>query len=636
MNFFEHQDIARRNTRRLVLLLSLATLTLIAITTLVFAVVMLGLNTNGYVTYEDQGLWAALTSVVGWQALTVIATLVLLFVSMGGLFKMLQLRSGGRAVAEALGGKLINLNSAGADERQLLNVVEEMAIASGTPVPPVYLLEEKSINAFAAGHTPQDAVIGITRGAIEQLNRDELQGVIAHEFSHILHGDMRLNIRLVGLLNGILVISLLGHMMLRSAYFRGPRRSNRDNSQMAILSLGALLILIGSIGTFFGNWIKAAVSRQREFLADASAVQFTRNPDGIAGALKKIAGSSVGSKLQASDAAEFSHMYFGQGVGSSFNRMMATHPPVDERIRRIAPQWDGQAPSAKTASPDSSAPASNFQAGSTDINAVDASIESIGQAMPQHLARAQLLLASLDTQLRDAAHDTFAARALVFGLLLSRDEAVRERQWQHLAEVTADGDWENLKPLAEAARDTNPEGRLPLLELALPALKQLSKGQYAEFKKTVEYLIAADGRISLMEWALSRIVFQQLEAQTPTRNTLKLRYCQRECELVLSLTAHAGARDADEARGAFAAANAELPFADLTLIPSNQIQLTQLDRAIERLKRLKPLEKPALLKAMSRAIFYNDRVTAIEAELFRALADSLDCPVPPILAGEHS
>ena len=641
MNFFQHQDIARRNTRRLVILLGLATLTLIAITTLAFAVAMLSLNTDGYVSYAEQGFWPTLKSVLSWQSLFVIALVVVTFVTLGGLFKMRQLRGGGRAVAEALGGKLINLDSGTGPERQLLNVVEEMAIASGTPVPPVYVLEEQSINAFAAGHTPQDAVIGITRGAIEQLNRDELQGVIAHEFSHILHGDMRLNIRLVGLLNGILVISLLGHMLLRSAYFRAPRRSSRDNSHMAVLGLGLLLIVIGSIGTFFGSWIKAGVSRQREFLADASAAQFTRNPEGIAGALKKIGGSAVGSKLEASDAAEFSHMYFGQGVGSGFNRMMATHPPVQERIRRLQPHWDGTITAAAAAGSSSNGDAaeqiSGFQAsaGAIDLGSVDASINSIGQAMPEHLARAQVLLASLDQKLRDAAHDTFAARAVVFGLLLDDEEPVLERQWQHLSEVTPAEDWPNLKPCIEAAQHTHPEGRLPLLELALPALKQLSKAQHEAFKQTVEYLIAADGRVSLMEWALSRIVFNQLEPRTPYRKSLKLRDCQPECALVLSLIVHADAQNADEARGAFQAGAAELPFDNLQWIPRRDIQLSQLDRAVERLNNLKPLDKPALLKAISRSIFFNEKVSAIEAELFRALADSLDCPVPPILAGQR-
>lgn len=650
MNFFQHQDIARRNTRRLVILLGLATLTLIAITTLAFAVVMLGLNTNGYVSYTEQGLWPTIQSVLGWRSLSVIALAVLTFVTLGGLFKMHQLRGGGRTVAEALGGKLINLDSGTGPERQLLNVVEEMAIASGTPVPPVYLLEEQSINAFAAGHTPQDAVIGITRGAIEQLNRDELQGVIAHEFSHILHGDMSLNIRLVGLLNGILVISLLGHMMLRSAYFRAPRRSNRDNSHMAVLGLGVLLIVIGAIGTFFGNWIKAGVSRQREFLADASAVQFTRNPDGIAGALKKIAGTPMGSKLEAADASEFSHMYFGQGVGRSFNRMMATHPPVQERIRRLLPRWDGTlatttaaaatGPSTSAASPSISTDAieqiSGFQGSAVNLDSIDASINSIGQAMPEHLARAQVLLASLDQQLRDAAHDTFAARAVVFGLLLTDEEAVLTRQWKHLAEVTPTEDWPNLKPCIEAAQHTDPEGRLPLLELALPALKQLSKSQYETFKQTVNYLIAADGRVSLMEWALSRIVFNQLEPRAPYRKALKLRDCQPECALVLSLIVHAGAQNAEEARGSFQAGAAQLPFDDLQWIPRRDIQLSQLDQAVERLNNLRPLHKPALLKAISRSIFFDQQVSAIEAELFRALADSLDCPVPPILAGQRS
>ena len=643
MNFFQHQDMARRNTRRLVILLGLATLALIAITTVAFAVVVLGLNTEGYVSYAEQGLWPTLKSVLSWQSLSVIALIVLSFVTLGGLFKMRQLRSGGRAVAEALGGKLINLDSGTGPERRLLNVVEEMAIASGTPVPPVYVLEEQSINAFAAGHTPQDAVIGITRGAIEQLNRDELQGVIAHEFSHILHGDMSLNIRLVGLLNGILVISLLGHMLLRSAYIRAPRRSNRDNSALGVLVLGAVLILIGSIGTFFGSWIKAGVSRQREFLADASAVQFTRNPDGIAGALKKIASTPHGSKLEATDAAEFSHMYFGQGVGSGFSRMMATHPPVQERIRRLQPHWNGElaatTPASAAASSATSAAAeqmSGFQAGTVSLDSVDASINSIGQAMPEHLARAQVLLASLDQRLRDAAHDTFAARAVVYGLLLADEESVLSRQWQHLSDVTPAEDWPNLKPCIEAAQHTHPEGRLPLLELALPALKQLSKTQHQAFRQTVEYLIAADGRVSLMEWALSRIVFNQLEPRTPYRKSLKLRDCHAECALVLSLIVHAGARDADEARGAFQAGIAELPFDDLPWIPRRDIQLSQLDQAVERLGNLKPLHKPALLKAISRSIFSNQHVSAIEAELFRALADSLDCPVPPILAGQRA
>lgn len=641
MNFFEHQDIARRNTRRLVILLTLAVLSLIAITTALFALAMFYVDMNSQGVNAGQtgeGFWSRLVDLVGWQALGTIALVVLVAVALGSLFKFIQLRGGGKAVAESLGGKLINGASTDANQRKLLNVVEEMAIASGTPVPPVYLLDEAGINAFAAGHSPQDAVIGITRGAIEQLDRDQLQGVIAHEFSHILHGDMRLNIRLVAILNGILVIGLLGHMLLRGSYYRSIGRSSRNNSQMAFMAVGLGLIVIGYTGTFFGNWIKAAVSRQREFLADASAVQFTRNPDGIAGALKRIASYPQGSKLQASDAAEFSHMYFGQAMSSAFSRLMATHPPLEERIKRIEPHWDAtkerEAVQAQTETPEAAGAASGFQ--SEDLPAgsiIAASLAAIGQARPQHLERARELLNELGSRLREAAQEPSSARALVFGLLLASDSDIQKQQWEALQQRLDQRDLQALRPLIESAQQVKAHSRLPLLELALPALKQLSEPQYRQFKTLVDQLIAADGRISLMEWALTQILRHNLEPSEGVQSALKLRFCQSECQLLLSITAHAGARDQATAQSAFDAARAQLPLTELSLVARDQIKLPQLERALERLRRLKPLEKPAVLKALAAAITCDRQITALEAELFRALADGLDCPIPPLLAG---
>lgn len=643
MNFFEHQDTARRNTKRLVILLSLAVLSLIAITTALFALAMFYTNMNSQgpgAVQNNQGFWTRMVDLVGWQSLGTIALVVLVAVALGSLFKFLQLRGGGKTVAESLGGKLINTATADADQRKLLNVVEEMAIASGTPVPPVYLLEEAGINAFAAGHNPQDAVIGITRGAIEQLDRDQLQGVIAHEFSHILHGDMRLNIRLVALLNGILVLGLLGHMLLRGSIYRSVGRSSRNNSQMAFMAVGLGLIVIGFTGTFFGNWIKAAVSRQREFLADASAVQFTRNPNGISGALKRIAGYPKGSKLEASDAAEFSHMYFGQATSSAFSRLMATHPPLEERIARIDPRWDGAEVSEPNQAQSHTEPApetgsrSGFQ--SRDIPAssiMAAGLAAMGQATPEHLNRARELLAGLSTELRKAAQETSSARALVFGLLLAEDSETRARQMQILEQRLERRDLHALRPLVEAAQRVDTQSRLPLLELTLPALKQLSEPQYQRFKNTIDTLIAADGRVSLMEWALAQILRHNLEPTETVQSALKLRFCQSECQLLLSVTAHAGASDDAAVQSAFDAAKAQLSLTDLNLLARDDIKLPQLERALERLRRLKPLEKPALLKALATAITSDQQITPLEAELFRALADGLDCPIPPLLAG---
>ena len=227
----------------------------------------------------------------------------------------------------------------------MINVVEEMALASGVPVPPVYLLpEEQGINAFAAGYSPSDAVVAVTRGTAEQLSRDELQGVVAHEFSHILNGDMRLNIRLIGVLHGILLLGLIGRFLLRSGYYSGHRRNSKDNSGAVLLVMGLVLLVLGFVGSVCGNLIKAALSRQREYLADASAVQFTRNPGGIAGALKRIGAAVMGSSLKHSNASEMSHMYFSQGVWEGFTGMMATHPPLPKRIRALEPNWDGKFP----------------------------------------------------------------------------------------------------------------------------------------------------------------------------------------------------------------------------------------------------------------------------------------------------
>ncbi len=335
MDFFSAQDAARSHTTRLVILFLLAVVSLIVLTNLLVM---------GFMTYLDvqldgmnvlqmnadhlqvSGRLANFFDKFNWERFLVIGAAVALVVAAGSLYKIASLRGGGRVVAESLGGRRISQDSDDRLQRKVLNVVEEMAIAAGTPVPPVYVLEQEAgINAFAAGLTPADAVIGVTRGCIEQLSRDQLQGVIAHEFSHILNGDMRLNLRLIGVLHGILLIGLVGYFIFRSAFFSSNSRSNsRTSGGIPLLALGAGLAVIGYTGTFFGNLIKASVSRQREFLADASAVQFTRNPAGIAGALKRIGGFKAGSRMESPLAPQMSHAYFSPGVEIQF---AVCHPP---------------------------------------------------------------------------------------------------------------------------------------------------------------------------------------------------------------------------------------------------------------------------------------------------------------------
>lgn len=624
MDFFEHQDQARRNTGRLIALLGLAVLALIALTSLLFALVSyLWTPSQAALNLNQANLVQGLMAQLDWISLAWIAGLVSLAVVLGSFFKWLQLRSGGRTVAEALGGRLIPSNTDQAQERQLLNIVEEMAIASGTAVPPVYLMEETSINAFAAGHSPRDAVIGVTRGCMEQLNRDQLQGVIAHEFSHILQGDMRLNLRLVALLNGILIIGLLGRLMLHSGsgYRRGLRRRG-GHGGIALAGLG--LILLGALGSFFGNWIKAAVSRQREFLADASAVQYTRNPQGIAGALQKIGGFS-GSELEAPDADEFSHMYFSRGVTHKLNRLMATHPPLEDRIRRLIPNWQGH---LNEQSPEASGPEATRGFAAQAQAATQGSEQTDSEPVPGQMTNPQTLLASLPPLLRSASREPLGAQAVLFGLLLSDQAPVKNLQYQQMEQHLGAVALKSLQTTIEQSAASPDTQRLALIELSLPALKQASDKQCQALLETLDQLIRADGRVRLREWCLSRIVLHHLNQKPQGRERLRLAYCLDEARLLLSVAAHSGADSQVAAKAAYEA-GARLLGDDRPLLAASEIGLAGLDPALDRLTQLKPLEKPPLLKALKTCLLADQKMTPTEAELYRTLAEALDCPMPP-------
>ena len=640
-NFFERQDVARRNTTRLTILFSLAILAIIVSIDLLLAA------TFGYLDRDPE------TAAIDWTlaadpelvSLAVVATLVV--VGGGSLFKIAQLRGGGRVIAEELGGRLLNPDTSVPSEQRLLNVVEEMAIASGTPSPSVYLLEnEDGINAFAAGFSPNDAVIGVTRGTAERLNRDELQGVIAHEFSHILNGDMRLNIRLIGLLHGILIIGIIGYFILRTAIFSGHRRrrSRDDSSPLPLLALGAGLMAVGFLGTFFGNMIKAAVSRQREFLADASAVQFTRHPEGIAGALRKIGGFVTGSAIQSPNAPEASHMFFGRAT-SGLSGLFATHPPLPERIRRLDPSWNGTfpevAPEAMAgnfsgATQGVSALAGTPPAGSAAGQHVTASIDDVGQPSDAHLQYAARLVGSLPKSVAAAAHEAYGARALVYALLLDRDAEPRQLQLEHLATAADPGVNEETKKLIPLVDGLDSRTRLPLLDIALPALRTLTVSEYQRFKQNVTALVQADEAIDLFEWSLYRMLLYDLEAHYHKIKPARVRHytvsrLKRQCEVLLSALAYAGHRDEHQARKAFDQAWRSLKLPQSRLLRAEDSGLEALDVSLATLEEATPKVKRRVLRAAVECITADRTVTVTEAELLRAISASLGCPMPPLL-----
>ena len=645
MNFFESQVRVRKHTALLVVLFVLAVLTLIVMTNLLVMIVF------GYVNSEQLRDGDTFLRQMDWRTFGAVSAGVGIVVLAGSLYKILALSGGGKVVAESLGGHLISQDTRDPNQRKLLNVVQEMAIASGTPAPPVYLLaNEPGINAFAAGLSPRDAIIGVTQGAIDHLSRDQLQGVIAHEFSHIFNGDMRLNLRLIGVLNGILILGILGYYLLYSASFSRGRRSNNQGAA-AMLALAIGLIVIGFAGTFFGGLIKAAVSRQREFLADASAVQFTRNPDGIAGALKRIGGLEPGSKLENPGAPEVSHAFFAQGVAGFMQGLSATHPPLAERILRIDPQWDGkfdsydraeaardqhQADEAKTTARHPAAGEVAAVAAGASIAHVMTAMDQIGNPKQETIEYARSLLSELSATIKDAAREPHGARAVIYSLVLDKGREVRARQLKQLQDhADASVRALTLKLMPEMDR-LEVKYRLPVLDIAMPALKQLSLGQYKSFKANLTALIEMDSRVDLLEWSLQKILFSHLDAQFFKLAPVKARYSDpgqvtKEVELVLSVIARAGAENQSDVENAFGAAAQALGLSGLALLAKDQIKVSDLDLALGELERLKPLAKSRFLKACVAGIVRDQRVSALEVELLRAFASALDCPMPPAI-----
>jgi Zn-dependent protease with chaperone function len=623
MDFFASQDVARRNSKLLLVLFLLAVCGLAAMTNvLVFLLINFQdsyrLSTGDYF-YNTQMFWAVTLGVV-------------ILVAIGSLFRVVSLRGGGATVAESLNGVLLVGGTEDFGKRRLLNIVEEMAIASSTPVPPVYVIPESSINAFAAGYAPGDAVIGVTQGAIDNLNRAELQGIVAHEFSHILNGDMRLNIRLMGVLYGILLLAVVGRILLGSSNSRS-RSTGRSSGGLVAVGLG--LFILGYLGKFFGSLIKAAVSRQREFLADAAAVQFTRNPDGIAGALKRIGGYHDGSIIENPESEELSHTFFAEGVKFSFAALLATHPPLDERIQRIEPRWSGKfqfSNSDDTQAEQHSVPlASGFSGRQVTINA-EAVVGMIGNPGPGQLTAARSIIAAVPEVVRQSTSEPYLARAVIYLLLLDRNEEIRGLQLQHLAQEADVGVFTGLSEMLPHLVNITPEMRMPLLEMSIPTLRQLSRNQYHLFKQNIEALIKADSRMKLDEWVLQKIVLKHLDgAFEGTRSMPKFRAytaVKDHCSVLLSTLAHADKLASVAVEDAFEMGCLVLDM-EIPLLARSDIKLRSLNAAVDALARLYPLKKPKLLKACIAVVTADERVAPIEAQLMRAIAASLDCPMPP-------
>ncbi|MBN1688424.1 MAG: M48 family metallopeptidase [Candidatus Omnitrophica bacterium] len=655
MNFFEHQAIARRNTKLLILFYVLAVVSIIVLVylALVFCVFLMASSQSGQSSYYAQRV----PQIVWWspEMFTAVAVSVLVLIAIGTLYKIATLSGGGAVVAALLGGVRVQPNTQDPDERKLLNVVEEMAIASGTSVPPVYILPlEYGINAFAAGFSTQDAVIGVTKGAMKILNRDELQGVIAHEFSHIMNGDMRLNLRLMGVLHGILVLALLGQGLLRSMGATRYRSSSRGGGGAIAFAflMGLSLVVIGYVGVFFGRLIKSAVARQREFLADASAVQFTRIPDGLAGALKKIGGLMDGSRISHPKAEQLSHFYFANGLNKTHVDIMATHPPLPERIKKLDPGFDGTYPKVKALEVEYKVPVYNegkflysgdkkkparqdFQPSQMTPDKIT---QQVGRVNTAHLVYAAALLGEMPDVVLDNARDPVGARAVIYALLIDRkNPEVAQKQKNYLF---ANGNYhvyQTVLKILDAVANLDITKRLPIVEMALPAIREISDVQYAMFRKNIEILIMADEKIEDFEFALKEVVFHHLDAafgkmKPPETKVSNLRYAWQACVELLSFLACVGCEDPRKAelvfRDALKILGGDRPAQFLT---REMIRHDRLEEHLDLLATASPEIKEKFIQAAATAVQHDGVVTPEEADIVRAFADVLNCPIPPFI-----
>ena len=612
MDFFTHQEQARRKTWLLILLFILA---VAAITVILNLFLMLVLFSIGQL--QGTGPHTFSYSPGAWLVVTLISTGVIL---LGSLYRQMSLGKGAD-VADALGARKLEPGNVDADERVLLNVVEEMAIASGMPVPDVYVMEDNGINAFAAGYQPSDAVIGVTRGAIEGLTREQLQGVIAHEFSHIFNGDMRMNMRITAILYGILFIGLAGRMLLSSRRHRRFSRRGDVRAEIAILGIGAGLMIIGFSGDFFGRMIQAAVSRQREFLADASAVRFTRNPQGIAGALKVI-GHGAGSRVRSSHTAEMSHFFFGEALRVKF-QMFATPPPLDERIGRIEPGWNGFYIPPRQKPVVVNGPVTH------ESDALNT--ESIATLAPV-MAAASALSINYSQEDHTNAFET-QAQLLAFFMIRAGESVLRQQQDIVSAQLGDAVFRESLRQLNQLRRDHHLY-RLSDVEKMLPALRSLSKDQYGQLNKTLIALARADGKIELYEWCIYRLVLQYLGAHFGTLTPAPVRYKSAravadEIAIVMSYVAAAGHNDTQVIERAWQAGMMSGNFLQRERHADHHSgrSLKPLNRALATLSASSPGVKRQVITALKVCAEHDRHLTQDEEDMIRVIAAILETPI---------
>ena len=655
MDFFQAQDNAIRKTKRLVFLYMVA---VVCIVVAVYFAVTAGYLTFAALTAPEGAAYSPLDRVqiletgrMLWTALGVVA-----LIGIGSLYKTLALRSGGAAVATSLGGERVDRSTNDHKRKQLLNVVEEMAIASGVPVPEVYILtREASINAFAAGWGRDDAIIAVSAGALNGLSRDELQGVVAHEYSHVLYGDCRLNIRLMGVLFGIVMLTLFGRLL--GSVFRGGvyasggrrRRSSSGGGKgnggavvIAVIVVIILVTIIGYIGSFFARLIQAAISRQREYLADAAAVQFTRNPDGISGALKKIGGHSAHGVLEHPNASEAAHMFFADGLARGFSSALATHPPLEDRIRKVQPDWDGkyERPKPKRTNVQTTSGESVQKTRPSGREMIEgmAVLGAIGTMSRDNLATARSITSHIPQTLDTRMRDSEGARQVILALVMADNTLDDEAQWNVVEAAESPDSLSTIRETYGLVQKLPREARLAALELSTTTIYQSGEGDQDDFLTLLNNLIQIDEHLSLYEFCVRRILRERLTRGSRTASAeSSVQYMQLKPEVakavgnLLSIVAREAAGAGNpEALVAESVRSLYLLNGKVSYQEKNDGDMGQLDHSLNVLHSSAFAIRAQCLRAVVHCIKADGNLQPEEAESLRMLSLSLDCPAPPL------
>lgn len=645
MNFFQQQEHARSKTRWLLVIYALAVVAIVIALDAIFLLVK-HLTVSEY----TQSLGAPV-DIKGWieadaSSLWLFSLGIIAFIGLASLYRMMTLRGGGGKVATALGGALVNATHPDRRVRRLVNIVEEMAIASGLPVPQVYVLEQESgINAFAAGHQPEDAAVAVTRGALDIFNRDELQGVLGHEFSHILNGDMRLNMRLLGPLFGITLIGMMGGILLRSTA-RTRVRSSRESSGgvLVVLLLGVGLTIIGYIGQLAGRMIKAAISRQREYLADASAVQFTRHKDGIGGALKKIAAWQHGSVLADSGTEEVSHMLFANGLQKQFTSLFATHPPIQDRLQRMGIRFDNQelAKLAVKIQQISSYASEKRSTAANEDELAGFAAESISGFSntdeagfdSESLQSARSVLKHIPDRVRIEVESENTVREVILALLLNNEDEIKQLQMNVIRAAGMGIDSQRVIEVRQQLDVMAQNLRLPILDLGFPAIRHLTWQTRLDFYTLVERLIPLDNQVSSFEYMLSRLLLQMLEENRKPdsysgKKKIKLGRLQYHLRTLFSVVAIFGHDNEQQAKRAYNAGMDKLFGSQQWpeyYMPAGWT--AHFDAALAAIDRARPLIKEEIINSLMVIIGFDRNYRIEEYEMLRVISALLHCPMP--------